>query len=308
MLKGDKQMDNQKVATVDEYIEQFSEQVQVVLMKIREVIREVIPTATEKMSYQMPTYYLKENLVHFAAYKKHIGFYPTPSAIAAFREELSAYKWAKGSVQFPIDEPIPYELIQQIVEFRVREVMGQDEMQTDYSQLLEVLANRFKSNMHRHKSVAFSVVKERLLCNEEALKTVYRMEESGGEPDVVVWDEDSQDILFVDCAKETPVSRRNVCYDREALEKRKDNKPPNNAVDMSEIIGASILTVDEYARLQKIEEFDLKTSSWVETPDSIRKLGGAIFCDRRYDTVFTYHNSAQSYYGVRGFRCLLRIT
>ena len=140
-------------------------------------------------------------------------------------------------------------------------------------------------------------------------KTLYRrkMEATGGEPDLVFYDNHADEYTFIDCSMESPKGRRNVCYDREALERRKENKPQNNALDMAYEIGIEILTEEQYRELQKVGEFDTKTSSWVKTPDNIRKLGGAIFCDRRYDTVFVYHNSAESYYSARGFRGLLKV-
>ena len=173
--------------------------------------------------------------------------------------------------------------------------------------LLDLLKERFEANMHRHKGAQWSAVQKRLESNREKLRSLNAMEESGGEPDVVGIDRKTGEILFFDCSPQSPDGRRSLCYDQEALESRKEHKPKNSAVAMAEAIGASMLTVDEYQQLQKLGVFDTKTSSWVQTPDKIRKLGGAIFCDRRYDTVFTYHNGAESYYANRGFRCSLRV-
>ena len=150
-------------------------------------------------------------------------------------------------------------------------------------------------------------VKRKLVVNNDKLRSLFEMEATGGEPDVVFHDRKADEYTFMDCSAESPQERRNVCYDREAWEKRKKNKPPNNAMDMAHDMGVEILTEKEYRDLQKLGEFDLKTSSWVKTPEKIRNLGGALFCDRRYDTVFTYHNGAESYYSVRGFRGLLRV-
>ena len=173
--------------------------------------------------------------------------------------------------------------------------------------LLKTLKARFDANMGRHKSVKWADVQARLESSKEKLRSLSEMEESGGEPDVIGVDKATGALIFVDCSAQSPKGRRSVCYDQEALRSRKEHKPKNSAVAMAEAMGASLLTVDEYAALQKLGEFDTTTSSWVDTPAKIRKLGGALFCDRRYETVFTYHNGAESYYAARGFRCSLRV-
>lgn len=169
-------------------------------------------------------------------------------------------------------------------------------------ELLSILKSRFEKNMNRHKDIAWSDVQKKLESSKDKLKALQQMEETGGEPDVVAFDKKSGEFIFYDCSSETPKGRRSVCYDREALSSRKEHKPENNALDMAKAIGIELLTEDEYRYLQTLGEFDCKTSSWIATPDKIRKLDGALFCDRRYDHVFTYHNGAQSYYSVRGFR------
>ena len=173
--------------------------------------------------------------------------------------------------------------------------------------LLETLRERFEKNAARHKGVEWSAVQKRLEKSDTALASLSAMEESGGEPDVIGIDKKTGEVLFVDCSAQSPKERRSVCYDRQALDSRKEHKPKNSAVDMADAMGATLLTVEEYQQLQAVGEFDTTTSSWVQTPANIRKLGGAIFCDRRYDTVFTYHNGAESYYAARGFRCAVRV-
>lgn len=173
--------------------------------------------------------------------------------------------------------------------------------------LLNTLKTRFDAHMHRHADVEWAAVQERIDSSPADLWSLSEMEQSGGEPDVVRMDETSGEYTFVDCSVQSPKARRSLCYDQEALEARKQHKPKGSAVDMATAIGARLLTVDEYRRLQEFDEFDTTTSSWVHTPDNIRNLGGALFCDRRYDTVFVYHNGAESYYAARGFRCLLRV-
>jgi len=176
--------------------------------------------------------------------------------------------------------------------------------------LLSALKTRFEKNMSRHKGIEWAKVQDRLYgldANFEKLWSLNEMERTGGEPDVVGYDEKTGEYLFFDCSAESPDGRRNVCYDREALEARKEHKPENNAVDMAATMGIEILTEDQYRELQKLGNFDTKTSSWVKTPTTIRKLGGALFCDRRYGHVFLYHNGAQSYYSARGFRGWLKI-
>lgn len=173
--------------------------------------------------------------------------------------------------------------------------------------LLSVLKTRFEKNMKRHHGLEWADVQSRLEANPEKLWSLYEMERTGGEPDVVEHDRKTGEYIFYDCSAESPEGRRNTCYDRAAWESRKEHKPPNNAVDMAAEMGIELLTEDQYRALQKLGSFDLKTSSWVKTPDDIRKLGGALFCDRRYNTVFVYHNGASSYYSARGFRGWLRV-
>lgn len=173
--------------------------------------------------------------------------------------------------------------------------------------LLGTLKARFDAQMRRHAGLEWSTVQARLESNSAKLWSLNEMDQSGGEPDVVGIDKTTGACIFVDCSTQSPQGRRNVCYDREALDARKEHKPKNSAVDMAAAMGAALLTVDEYRGLQELGQFDTTTSSWVQTPAKIRKLGGALFCDRRYDTVFVYHNGAQSYYAARGFRCSLRV-
>jgi len=174
-------------------------------------------------------------------------------------------------------------------------------------ELLATLKDRFEKNMGRHKDLEWAVVQAKLETNIEKMWSLYEMERTGGEPDVVGHEKEMDEYIFYDCSAESPKGRRSVCYDREALESRKNHKPENNALDMAADMGIEILTEEQYRDLQKLGSFDMKSSSWVKTPDNIRKLGGAIFCDRRYDTVFVYHNGAESYYAARGFRGSLRI-
>jgi hypothetical protein len=175
------------------------------------------------------------------------------------------------------------------------------------AELLKILKIRFEKNTNRHKGIEWSKVQEKLKGNTAKLWSLNEMEITGGEPDVVSYDKKTNGYFFYDCSAESPKDRRSICYDREALNSRKEFKPKNNAVDMASEMGIEILTEGQYRELQKLGSFDLKTSSWVKTPAEIRKLGGAIFCDRRYDTVFVYHNGAESYYAARGFRGLLKV-
>jgi len=175
------------------------------------------------------------------------------------------------------------------------------------NELLKVLKTRFEKHMARHKGISWADVQSRLEAAPSKLWSLGEMESSGGEPDVVGQDKDTQGFIFYDCSKETPKGRRRFCYDREALEARKAHKPENSALDVAEAMGIELLTEEEYRSLQELGEFDTKTSSWLKTPDAIRKLGGAIFGDRRFDHVFIYHNGADSYYGVRGFRGSLKV-
>jgi uncharacterized protein DUF4256 len=172
--------------------------------------------------------------------------------------------------------------------------------------LLRTLKARFEAHMDRHAGLGWTTVQARLEAKSATLWALNEMEQSGGEPDVVRTDKTTGECIFVDCSAQSPSGRRNVCYDREALKARKEHKPKNSAVEMATAMGAVLLTMDEYRELQTLGQFDTKTSSWVQTPAKIRKLGGALFCDRRYDTVFVYHNGAESYYAARGFRCSLR--
>jgi len=174
-------------------------------------------------------------------------------------------------------------------------------------ELFGALQSRFEKNMHRHTGLEWEKVRAKIESDPEKLWSLNEMERTGGEPDVVGYDEQTDEYIFFDCSPESPKGRRSVCYDREALESRKKHKPDNNAVDMAEAMGIELLTETQYRELQTLGNFDTKTSSWVNTPSEIRKLGGAIFCDRRYDHVFTYHNGAESYYAARGFRGVLKI-
>jgi len=174
-------------------------------------------------------------------------------------------------------------------------------------ELLGTLKERFEKNRNRHIGLEWAEVQAKLENNPEKLWSLQEMEKTGGEPDVVGHEKKTGEYIFFDCSAESPKGRRNVCYDREALESRKEHKPQNNAIDMAADMGIEILTEEQYRDLQKLGDFDLKTSSWVKTPEKIRKLGGAVFCDRRYDTVFIYHNGAESYYTARGFRSSLRV-
>ncbi len=174
-------------------------------------------------------------------------------------------------------------------------------------ELLKVLEARFEKNMKRHKGLVWGRVREKLKAAPQKLWSLSEMESTGGEPDVIALDKKTGEYVFCDCSAETPRDRRSICYDRAALDTRKEFKPKGNALDMAAAMGIEIVDEEQYRQLQKLGAFDTKTSSWLKTPDDIRKLGGAIFADRRYDTVFVYHNGAQSYYAVRGFRGLLRV-
>ena len=173
--------------------------------------------------------------------------------------------------------------------------------------LLGALKARFEKNMNRHKGLEWAKVRAKLEVNTEKLWSLNEMERTGGEPDVVGHDKKTGEYIFFDCSAESPKGRRSVCYDREALESRREHKPEDNAVDMAAAMGIELLTEEQYRELQKLGNFDSKTSNWVKTPSDIKKLGGALFCDRRYDTVFVYHNGAESYYASRAFRGSLRV-
>jgi hypothetical protein len=174
-------------------------------------------------------------------------------------------------------------------------------------ELLVALEVRFEKNMKRHKGLEWVNVQAKLSANTEKLWSLHEMERTGGEPDVVGYDKKTGEYIFYDCSAESPKDRRSFCYDGEALASRKENKPKNSAMDMAATMGIELLSEEEYRELQKLGEFDTKTSSWVQTPSDIRELGGALFCDRRYNTVFLYHNGAESYYAARGFRGSLRV-
>ena len=176
-----------------------------------------------------------------------------------------------------------------------------------HEELLKTLKARFEKNMNRHKGLEWVKVQAKLEANPEKLHILDEMEVTGGEPDVVDHDKKTGEYIFYDCSAESPKDRRSLCYDHEALEKRKEHKPADSAINMATDIGIEILTEEQYRELQKLGKFDMKTSSWIKTPADIRKLGGALFCDRRYDTVFLYHNGAESYYAARGFRGSLRV-
>ncbi|MGY4795544.1 DUF4256 domain-containing protein [Lysinibacillus fusiformis] len=179
--------------------------------------------------------------------------------------------------------------------------------QEQREELINTLQARFEKNTSRHEGLDWANVQAKLEANMEKLWSLHEMEATGGEPDVVGYDANTDEFIFYDCSAESPKGRRSLCYDREAWEARKNHKPENTAMDVAKDIGIELLTEEQYRHLQELGKFDLKTSSWVQTPDNIRKLGGAIFCDRRYDMVFMYHNGADSYYAARGFRGSLRV-
>ena len=178
---------------------------------------------------------------------------------------------------------------------------------TQNQELIQILKIRFEKNTKRHAGIEWANVQAKLEANPDKLWSLHEMEDTGGEPDVVSYDKSTNEYTFYDCSAESPKGRRSICYDLAALEARKENKPQNNAIGMASAIGIEILTEEEYRNLQQLGSFDLKTSSWIKTPAEIRKLNGALFCDRRYDTVFVYHNGAESYYAARGFRGSLTV-
>lgn len=180
-------------------------------------------------------------------------------------------------------------------------------MDANNEDIIRVLKARFEKNMQRHEGIEWERVETRLLTNSKKLLSLSEMEKTGGEPDVVGYDKITEEYTFFDCSEESPKGRRNLCYDREALEARKEFKPKNSAIDMAKAIGIELLTEEQYRELQGLGNFDIKTSSWLKTPMEIRKLGGALFADRRYDHIFVYHNGADSYYAVRGFRGALKV-
>jgi len=179
--------------------------------------------------------------------------------------------------------------------------------QKQRAELLKALQARFEKNMSRHKDLAWAEVRARLEGNAEKLWSLHEMERTGGEPDVIDHDKKSGEYVFYDCSAESPKGRRSLCYDRAALKSRKEHKPKDSAMDMAAAMGIELLSEEQYRGLQKLGEFETKTSSWVKTPANIRELGGALFCDRRFDTVFVYHNGAESYYAARGFRGWVRV-
>jgi len=174
-------------------------------------------------------------------------------------------------------------------------------------ELLDTLMNRFEKNTERHKGIRWDEIEARLKSKTDKMSSLFEMERTGGEPDVIGQDKKTGEYLFCDCSKESPAGRRSLCYDRAALEARKEHKPKGSVMDMAAAMGIRLLTEQQYRELQQLGAFDLKTSSWILTPEPIRRLGGAVFCDRRYDTVFLYHNGADSYYAARGFRGALTV-
>ena len=176
-----------------------------------------------------------------------------------------------------------------------------------YDDLIATLKDRFEKNMGRHKGVKWDSVAAKLDAQGDKLKVLAEMEKTGGEPDVISYDKKTDEFVFCDCSAETPAKRRGLCYDKKGLDSRKENKPAGSAVETAAAIGADMLDEKQYRALQELGEFDVKTSSWIRTPDAIRSLGGAIFCDRRYNHVFTYHNGADSYYSARGFRMQFKV-
>jgi hypothetical protein len=199
------------------------------------------------------------------------------------------------------------EIIQGVIDMTDKNISNKILSVDQQDELLKTLQTRYEKYMDYHKDLEWSKIQAKLKANTEKLWSLYEMERTGGEPNVVGYDEQGEEYIFYDCVKETPKDRRSICYDQEALDSRKEHKPKDSALGMATAMGVEILTEEEYRKLQELGEFDLKTSSWIKTPDKIRKLGGALFCDRRYDTVFTYHNGAESYYSVRGFRASLRV-
>jgi hypothetical protein len=193
------------------------------------------------------------------------------------------------------------------VDCNTGEAKSQDMKEQQREELLRTLKARFEKNMNRHEGLEWAKVQSKLEAQIQKLRSLSEMERTGGEPDVIGHDKRTGEYIFCDCAAESPKGRRSLCYDREALDSRKEDKPQSNVIDIAAAIGIELLTEEQYRELQKLGNFDTKTSSWVKTPAAIRKLGGALFCDRRYDTVFLYHNGAQSYYAARGFRGLIRV-
>ena len=185
----------------------------------------------------------------------------------------------------------------------IKKILSSKQMEA----LIELLKDRFEKSSYRHQEIEWSHVQAKLILVPEKVWSLNEMESTGGEPDVIAYDPQADEYLFIDCCIETPKGRRSLCYDREALESRKDHPPKNSAIDVAKEMGVELLTEEQYLQLQQIEEFDLKTSSWLATPEDIRKIGGALFADRRYGRIFIYHNGAQSYYAARGFRSYLKV-
>ena len=185
--------------------------------------------------------------------------------------------------------------------------MSKELSKEQWEEIITVLQARFEKNKNRHQDIDWGDVQDKLEANPEKVWSLYEMERTGGEPDVLEYDVAADEYIFYDCSTESPKGRRSVCYDLEGLESRKKHKPENNAMDMATEMGIDILTEEQYRRLQETGDFDMKTSSWIQTPEAIRKLGGALFCDYRYEHVFVYHNGASSYYSSRGFRGVLRV-
>jgi Protein of unknown function (DUF4256) len=189
-----------------------------------------------------------------------------------------------------------------------RVAKGDNEMEAAlHDEMVKTLRDRFEKNRGRHTGIDWAAVQARLEASPEKLQALYEMERTGGEPDVIAYDLQTNEFTFCDCSPESPVGRRSLCYDREAFDSRKEHKPSSSAIEMASSMGIEILTEEQYRALQNLGEFDRKTSSWVKTPPKIRELGGALFCDRRYDHVFVYHNGAESYYAARGFRGLVKV-
>lgn len=180
--------------------------------------------------------------------------------------------------------------------------MSKELSKSQANELIATLKSRFEKNMSRHKNIDWTDIESKIKSSGSGLKALSAMEETGGEPDVIAFDKKSGKITFADCSAESPAGRRSLCYDQEALDSRKENKPSGSAIEMAKAMGIEMLNETEYRELQQLVKFDLKTSSWIVTPEAIRKLGGSLFCDRRYNHVFTYHNGASSYYAARGFR------
>lgn len=177
----------------------------------------------------------------------------------------------------------------------------------EMTELISILKKRFNANMHRHEGLEWEKIELKISANPDKIKALHQMELTGGEPDVIGFEQETSEYIFMDCCIESPKGRRSLCYDRDALNSRKEFKPENSVIDMANEIGITLLDEIQYRKLQQLGNFDTKTSSWIKTPEKIRKLGGAVFCDKRYDTVFLYHNGAESYYAARGFRGELRV-